>query len=464
MKTKNSRTKFNFKSFLIKCFETLNPGEPFIDNWHIDAMISALEEIEKGKIKRLIINIPPRHLKSQLISVAWAAWLMGRNPTTRIIASSYNQALSEKHSIDCRNIIKTSWYKKRFPKLVLSKDQNKKNKFSTTKNGFRLATSTMGTLTGEGGDILIVDDPHNPAKIFSKTYLERCLSWFDQVLCSRLNNKSKGAIVVIMQRLHTKDLTGHLQNKKLAKWTRLCLPAIFERKATIEIGKFKKIIQQDELLNPLREDSKTLALTKDELGSFAFSSQYLQKPTTTKGVMIKKDWITKYLTIPDEHYQCIQSWDTAIKISDNSDYSVGTSWIATKEGYYLVDLIRERFEFPELRRAVINFAKTHNPSAILIEDKSSGQSLIQDLRKTTLPIIGVHPRFNKETRLAAITPIFESKRVFIPDKPWTDDFIAELISFPYSSFDDQVDSTSQFFDYISRRRLLKTPFSSVSYP
>lgn len=178
-------------SFIQKCFATVNPSTEYQFNWHISLIAEHLIACEKREIKRLIINIPPRHLKSLIVNVAWPAWLLGQNPANRFISASYSQALATKHSLDSRLIINSDWYKENFPKTKLTSDQNQKEKFVTTKRGFRLATSVGGTLTGEGGDFLILDDPHNPANINSRTIREGTINWYEQVFSSRLDDKKR---------------------------------------------------------------------------------------------------------------------------------------------------------------------------------------------------------------------------------------------------------------------------------
>ena len=200
----------HFPSFVVKTFFTVSPGTKYLHNWHIDAIAEKLKQVMDGTITRLIINMPPRYLKSICVSVACPAWLLGKDPSKRIMVASYSQALSNKHSLDCRLLMNSQSYQDLFPWTRIAKGENQKSKFVTTKRGFRFATSTGGTATGEGGDILIVDDPQNPTKINSKSYRKNTIEWFEQTFISRLNNKKTGAIIIVMQRFHEEDLCGHL--------------------------------------------------------------------------------------------------------------------------------------------------------------------------------------------------------------------------------------------------------------
>ena len=194
---KNEILKNDLSAFIYKSFNTINQGVKYKHNWHIDLIAEYLQEIEKGKIKRLIINMPPRSLKSVCISVAFPAWLLGKKPNSRIIVASYSEKLSLKHSTDCRLIVSSKWFQELFPEFQLNQSQNEKYKFATTQNGYRFATSVGGSLTGEGGDILIVDDPHNPQQVMSEKYRLKTLEWFSNTFVSRLNDKKNGIIIIV---------------------------------------------------------------------------------------------------------------------------------------------------------------------------------------------------------------------------------------------------------------------------
>ena len=441
----------DLSSFIQKSFQTANPGIKYLHNWHIDLIAEYLVACEKGEINRLIINIPPRMMKSLSVSVAWPAWLLGHNPSRRIIAASYSNGLSIKHSQDCRLIITSDWYKRLFPWMEITADQNEKSKFVTTHRGMRLATSVGGTLTGEGGNFLIVDDPHNPVDIHSETIRKSTLDWFGQTFASRLDDKKRGVFVVVMQRLHQNDLSGFLLST--GGWEHLSIPAVAEKKIIIKFGKFNKIREQNELLHEEREGDQQIKAAKKELGSFAFAAQYQQNPVPASGGMIKPEWIKHYNAKPANLERITQSWDTAIKSSAGSDYSVCTTWGETENSFYLLDLVKLRAEFPELKRNVILAAEKWSPATILIEDKASGQSLLQDLRRETkLPLIAIMPHKDKVTRMAAVSSLIEAGRVSFPSRAaWLADLETELFQFPASPHDDQVDSISQYLNWTKNR-------------
>lgn len=439
-------------SFIAKTFFTVSPGTKYHYNWHINLIADKLRQIEQGQIKRLIINIPPRYLKSICVSVAWPAWLMGHNPSCKIMTASYSQSLSNKHSQDCRFLMSSPWYQGLFPKTIIQRGENKKEKFVTTQRGFRFATSTGGTATGEGGDYLIIDDPQNPNKINSKKYLHSTIEWFEQTFASRLNNKKTGAIVLVMQRLHEEDLAGYLLKNHHTQWESLKIPAIFEEKTI-----YSNIIKEaNSLLHPEREGIEELNNLRKELGEYNFAAQYQQNPIPTKGAMIEKKWL-QYFSLGEktEFTQIIQSWDTAIKAKDENDYSVGITIGINDKGFYILDVMRIKAEFPELAVSLQNFANKWNPHSILIEDKASGQSLIQTLKSSIkIPIIPIKPKFDKITRFAANTPLFEAGKIFIEHSAnWKIALEQELLAFPKSTNDDQVDSLSQALNYLQQRKL-----------
>lgn len=445
-----SLLKRYFKAFLIKSFNTVCPTVPYLDNWHIDLIIKNLEQIEGNKIKRLLINLPPRSLKSIIISVAWPAWLLGRDPSKKIIVASYSQKLSEKLSHDCRIILNSRWYKKLFPSTKIAKGANEKFKFMTEQQGFRFATSVGGTLTGEGADIIIVDDPHTPLQALSTAERERTLNWYDQTLATRLNDKKRGTIVVVMQRLHKDDLSGHLLGKQT--WLQLKIPAIADIDEEWIIEDFHYNRKTGEFLHPNREGSEEIEIAKIELGSYAFNAQYQQNPVSNNNSLISREWIQRYNTAL-EFATIYQSWDCAVKDGELNDYSVCTTWGVSSNQYYLIDVFRKKINYPDLKISVLAQAEKFAANTILIEDKASGQPLIQELSTTLgIPIIPITPKYEKFTRFINTLTLFESRRVFLPTHaPWLSTYELELFSFPETKHDDQIDSTTQFFNWIVKK-------------
>lgn len=427
---------------------------------HINLIADRLEAAMKGKVLRLIFNLPPRSMKSICISVAWPAWILGNDPSAKIIVASYSQLLSEKHSADTRYIIQSEWYKELFPNVKIIKDQNTKHKFVTTSFGYRFATSICGTITGEGGKYIIVDDPITPMQSDSETYMKRVANWFDQSLITRLDDKKRGVVVLVMQRLHVKDLSGHLISKKGNKWHVVSLPMIAERNerfySSVNHWKYVKKERKrnlifkrkiGELLYPTRESFKQVEMIKLDMGSAAFLAQYQQNPLPSGSNFLNMEWFLRYTNIPDEREVLAQSWDTAG--SSCGSFSVCTTWLSVRNNYYLMDVIRIKGEYPVLKETFLNASNHWKPDVILIENKSSGQQLIQEFRDNIpYPIIHINVSSDKLSRFKRIVPVIEARRVFLPlDRSWLGEFEKEIVYFPFGKHSDQVDSMTQFLTW-----------------
>jgi predicted phage terminase large subunit-like protein len=451
----------DFYAFVQKTFETVVPGAAFSQNWSTEAVSHALEKVVSGETTRLIINIPPRSLKSISASVALPAFLLGHDPTKKIISVCYSDDLAKKFANDCRAVMRDPWYQRLFPRTRIDKAKDTETEVRTTKRGYRLATSVGGTLTGRGGDIVIIDDPIKPQDAQSKSIREKTVQWYENTLLSRLDDKVRGAIVLVMQRLHMDDPTGYLLEKK-AGFELLCLPAIAETREIIELGQGRFHVREiDDVLDPVREPRPALEQLKAAMTPLVFSAQYQQRPIPLEGNLIKREWIKFYTgNVPSQEAEYfVTSWDTAMKSSELSDYSVATVWQVQDRGQriYLVDLVRGRFEFPDLVRAAISLHKKwrfdiKHQHRLIIEDKGSGTSLIQALKGAgirpyphDMKVVG-----DKIMRLEAQTSLFAGGVVHFPkDAPWRDELLAELLAFPGVRNDDQVDSVSQALNFIS---------------
>jgi|HubBroStandDraft_6_1064221.scaffolds.fasta_scaffold118897_2 predicted phage terminase large subunit-like protein len=445
-------------SFVRKVFGTVSPGVPFLPNWHIEAMCHELARVVSGETKRLIITIPPRHLKSICASVALPAWVLGHDPTRRIICVSYAQDLAIKHGNDCRVVMTSDWYQRLFRGTKIDDAKNTETEVMTTKRGSRLSTSVGGTLTGRGGNMIIIDDPLKPADGMSDTARERHIEWYSTTLISRLDNKEQDAIIVVMQRLHEGDLVGHLLHER--GWKHLSLPAIAETEQQIEIGPRQFHMRQiGDLLHPARESRDVLENIKRGMGSAIFSAQYQQEPVPPGGNMIDWNWFGFYEHNDYRKFEeIIISWDTAMKATEISDFSVGTAWGVFGGYYYLLDLIRVRLDYPALRRKIVElyFQYLHSQyprPTLLIEDAGSGTSLIQDLKEQNIRAIAIKPESDKVVRMSAQSAKIESRQVFLlRHANWLEDLRTEMLAFPYGAHDDQVDSISQALYWMSRPR------------
>lgn len=445
----------SFHSFIKLHWHIVEPKQPFVDGWHIGAICEHLEAVTRGEIRDLIISVPPRHMKSIAVSVMWTPWVWLRDPSKRWIFSSYAGALSIRDSIKCRRIIESPIYRDTFDiGWGLSDDQNQKTRFSNSKTGYRIATSVGGTGTGEGGDFIVVDDPMKATDAESELLRQNVVDWWDNEMSTRGNNPETYSKVIIMQRLHQNDLAGHCI--KQGGYEVLRLPAEFDEKPSItSIGWSDPRKEKGELLWPERFTKETLDKLKKPLGSRGTASQLQQDPRASEDGLFKRKWWKFYRELPakGQWKRVVQFWDTASKPGISNDYSVGATWIETAAGFYLVDLIREKFEYPQLKQSIKNYAAKWQVTAIQIEDKGSGISLIQDLRQeTTLPILAYDPgQKDKQVRAAAATPSVEAGNCYLPEGAvWVEDFIREHESFPDGDNDDQVDTTSQMVEHFSR--------------
>src|SRR5947208_10775282 len=341
--------------FAERCFYDLNPQAAFLTNWHIEVIAAKLAAVRAGKIRRLIINLPPRHLKSLMASVAFPAWCLGLDPSAQILCVSYAQDLADKLARDCRSIMMSPWYRHIFS-TRLAPHRQAVQEFITTRQGYRLATSTGGVLTGRGADIILIDDPLKPEEALSDAQRKAANEWYDHTLYSRLNDKRHGAIVIIMQRLHEDDLVGHVLAQE--GWEILSFPAIAEADEVHRIETiwgeqcFRR--RQGQALQPDREPLETLDRIRRTIGEYNFAGQYQQSPAPLGGGLVKAEWFKRYSERdrPERFDRIVQSWDTANKATELSDFSVCTTWGVRGKDLFLLAVFRRRLEYPAVKRAV----------------------------------------------------------------------------------------------------------------
>ena len=449
-------SRYDFHTFMHRAFLELNPRTPLSHNWHNELIAAKLEACLRGEINRLIINVPPRSLKSHSATVAFPAYVLGHRPSTQIICASYGQDLSNKHSMDCRALMASEWYRSLFP-TRLSPQKQSVQEFVTTQNGFRLATSVGGVLTGRGADLIIIDDPLKPDEALSETQRNAVNEWFDHTLCSRLNDKRNGRMIIIMQRLHEDDLVGHVLEQE--DWDVVRLPAIAEENEThvIESPYRTRTVCRPigGALHPAREPLTVLQQLRHTIGEYNFAGQYQQQPAPLGGGMVKAEWFKSYVPgeQPSKFDIVFQSWDTANKSTELSDFSVCSTWGRKNKKFYLLDVLRRRMDYPDLKRAVRQQAERFRPANVLIEDKASGTQLIQELiRDGVYGVTRYEPTMDKVMRLHSITSIIENGFVYLPtESDWLAAYAHELTTFPSGKHDDQADSTSQAFDWLKQR-------------
>lgn len=436
-------------SFIAKCFATVEPGRAFQPNWHIRHIGWQLRRVATGELRRLAIAIPPRHLKSICVTIAYTAWAMGHDPRLKVITVSYADELAQLHATAFRSIVESTWYQELFPAFRISRARQ--SEIRTSEHGFRYAGSVGGSILGRGADLIVVDDPIKAQAALSATERRKVKEFYDNTLYTRLNDKGRGAIILVMQRLHQDDLFGHVLTQE--PWEVARIPAIETADGSYRLGPLPGEVYRrhaGELIDPRREDQAVLEQLRRTLGSMNFAAQYQQDPVPPDGNAIRREWLRYYDTAPRLDLVMV-SWDTASTLGEASDYSVGTVWGLKGSEIYLLDVIRGRFEVPQLRRQIEATTQRYAAHAVLIEETDIGRAIAQEMRLTgaVRPILW-QPRFDKEARLLAQAPKFEAGQVLLPrDAPWLAEYVSELLAFPNGAHDDQVDSTSQALHWLS---------------
>jgi predicted phage terminase large subunit-like protein len=434
-------------AFIHRSFLELNPQTPFHPGWYIEVIAAKLDEVRRGHCKRLIVNVPPRHLKSHAISIAFPAWVLGHEPSKKILSVTYGQDLSDNLARESRKLMMSDFYQGLFD-TRLSKGREAVADYETTAGGYRLSTSMRGALTGRGADIIIVDDPLKADDALSEPLRRSVNEWCDNTLRSRLNSLEMGAIIIVMQRLHADDLVAHVQEHE--SWDVLSFPAIAEQNETYTLSTpyGDRHIQRKErdILHPALLSPATLAAQRHAMSDYNFTAQYQQNPQPPSGLIVKREWLKFYgpNEKPERFDQIVQSWDTANKDTELANFSVCTTWGIKDQHAFLLDVYRHKLDFPELKRAVRDLAKLHRATIVLVEDKASGTSLIQELRAENFSIIQAAPAIDgdKIMRLRSQTAKIEGGFACFPKEAhWLESYLLELVSFPNSKNDDQVDST-----------------------
>lgn len=458
------------KDFIEQAWKVVEPSNLYIPGWHIDAIADHLEAVSKKQISKLIINIPPRHMKSLLVAVFWPAWEWIHSPQSRFLFTSYAEKLSLRDSRKCRNIVKSNWYQGNWAdRYCLVGDQDAKQRYDTDKTGYRIATSVGGVATGEGGDYVVCDDAHSALEALSDTKRETVLEWWDQTMPTREDTPGESAKIIIMQRLHEKDLSGHLLAKNIG-YEHLCLPAEYEgvNRCSTSLNFTDPRTEPNEPLHPNRYGRGELEDLKKGLKSYTIAGQLQQRPTPLKGGLMELGWFGRYKLIPGPSQQMLvaQVWDTAQKEKESiHDPWVCGTWYVCYDGYYLAEVFRKWMNYPDGKKAVVNMALKYNPDIILIEDKVTGTALLQELPLEQIPsegngsfklfpysLLGILPDINKQARMERESCAVLAGKVKLPGTaPWLTDFELEVTAFPNSEYKDQVDMLSMFLRYMRKR-------------
>jgi len=456
----------NLSVFFQRAWREIEPSD-YAHNWHIDCIAAHLEAVERGEIKRLIINVPPRTGKTLLVNTIFTAWLLGRNAGCRVIGVSYAHRLTEKIAYQTRLLMETQWYRDIFPDTVLDQSQQQKTNFTTTKGGGRFSTSVGGTLTGAGGDYIILDDPQNPEEALSDVKRIGSNEWVDQAVFSRLNNPKEGRIVVIMQRLHSDDVTGHLLEK--GGWHLLKLPAVTDKPIEIKLG--NKSWSYDKYLHESRFDDEVLTSLRGSMNDYAFVGQYLQEPVPIGGGEFKSDHVNYYTvqTFDATRGNIYITVDPATAKKKSSDYTAMAVWcLMPDQNYYLIDGVRERLNPTERVNKLFELhrkwlMKTKKPAKVGWEAYGmlSDVHYIQNKQREEnyrFPVIEIKSRQQKEDRIRRLIAPMQQGQVWIPnDVMYKDDnglprnFFSDIVEkefllFPYAAHDDFLDAMSMIFD------------------
>ena len=413
----------------------------FISGYHHQKIAEKFQLIKDKKLKRLIVNMPPRHTKSEFASYLLPAWIMGHAPKTKIIQATHTGELAFRFGRKVRNLMDHEDYKRVFKDVELSADSKAAGRWETNKGGEYFATGVGGAITGRGADLLIIDDPHSEQDALSETAFDNAYEWYTSGPRQRL--QPGGIIVIVMTRWSTKDLTGRLvgsqKEVKADQWDLIEFPAIFPKTGNPIWPEYWK---KDELLS-----------VKASLNEQKWQAQWQQQPTSEEGSIIKREWWMKWESDdpPNNIQHVIQSYDTAYSKKETADYSAITTWgVFTSEAdgkvyLILLDAVRGRWEFPELKRKALEKYREFEPETVIVEAKASGLPLTHELRQIGIPVTNFTPSKgnDKHVRVNAVAPVFEAGQIWVPDKRWAQEVIEECAAFPFGDNDDYVDSTTQ---------------------
>lgn len=456
----------NLEDFVRGAWHVLEPNTKLDWSWHLSLICEHLKLIRDNKFREvfgenvegLIVNVPPRTMKSLLITVFFPAWVWATQPGRRFMSVSYSEKLSTQHSVYRRNVIDSPWYQNNWKdKFRFAKDQNLKTHYENTQKGQMFSTAMHATATGMGGDILIFDDPLNPDQSLSEVERESVNVRFDNTFRTRINDFRVGMKIVVMQRLHETDLTGYILGKEKDRWVHLKLAATAEKdeKWDFPITGAVKERRFGELLWPDRMPKAFLDGQTVGLGTWTYAGQYQQNPAPLEGGLIKRSWVKFYQELPASFEILVQSWDCTFKDSAESDFVAGQVWARSAGRYYMLPYrVNARMDFGPTLKAVEAMCKdVPGANAILIEDKANGSAIISELRQRVPGVLAVEPYGGKLSRAQGMAPSWESGSVLLPDPeifdvPWIEDYLHNICTFPKAAHDDDVDATSQAINWM----------------
>jgi predicted phage terminase large subunit-like protein len=450
-------------------FEIIN-GFPMKPAPYLDAIAHQLERMARGENRKLINSMPPRHGKSELCSVSFVAWMLGHAPAAKFMLCSYGLNLSQANLKNVRKILEDPRYQTIFPGTRIDPRERRRNAFATTASGGVMAVSTGGSVTGFGTHFLIIDDLHKADEALTPVGRDTAIQFYQNTLVSRFNDPAHGRTIVVGQRLHEEDIVGHLLQNG-SDWHHICLPAIAERDEIIPLSRGQVWLRRiGDVLHPAHMPTSELEERRRESGPRIFGAQYQQNPCVADGSMIRLGWFGRFEEQPPRSFfhRIVQSWDLAYTTGPKSDFSVGMTWGYRAGKWYLLDLIRARMEYPDVKARVQAWHRQWKADALVIEGSSIGVALHHELRQENLPGIlrAPTPRGSKIERLAACTARLATGNYLLPaSAPWLQDFEAELVAFPEGGYDDQVDAFSQFMEFaFDNDRWIKQTYDSTGRP
>jgi predicted phage terminase large subunit-like protein len=458
----NEATRRDLYTHVQRAFAELNPGRRFHHGRHLEYVCAEVAALCTGDTRRLVLNMPPRNLKSIIVSVAFATWILGKDPTKRILIVSYGQDLAQNFARDCLRVMTAGWYRETYRKTRIDRDSGRMDDFRTTQNGGIKVESILGGVTGFGADYIIIDDPMKPNDARTDVSRTKVNETLQNTVLSRQDGVGSARVILVMQRIHEDDPTGYLMARQ--PWRQVRLRAVAEedeRHAYVDGFGRRRVFRRraGEALNPSYESLEKLEEQRQIVGEYVWASQYQMRPAPREGGIFKPDWFRRLplAQFPTTYDHVVQSWDTGSKEGVTNDFSVCVTFGVWNGMRYILDVFRAKLEFTELVDAVMIQREKYRPNAIVIEEKGAGQelrSVLRDLR--VWEAVWTLPTVSKVVRAEGQTRVIAGGGVVIPsDAEWIDEFLHELAVFPMGRHDDQVDALSQGLQYI--RELIHDP-------
>lgn len=499
-----TRLAGDLRAFVKASWHTIVPNVPYVHGWHIDTICDHLEAVSAGEIRRLQVWIPPGTSKSTTVSIAWPVWEWLHRPELRYLTASYDLDLATRFAVRSRDLIRSSWFRARWPQVELKRDEDLKRSYANTQGGSRLATSPTASATGQHADRILIDDPLDANDVVSEAALEQVREWYDGTISTRFADPKTGVEVIIQQRLAERDLPGHTMAQSPDGWTILCLPERYERqhpfvypdKRVLPSG---RVLQGDvrvddgELLCPERIGEEEHALRVLKLAAFRAAGQLQQRPAAREGAILKRSGWKFYpprwreddqLVHLPKFTAVVQSWDTTFKDKTTSDYVVGTVWGQVGADLYLLRKVKDRMSLSLTKSAMREVTSWADerwprlPHRILIEKSANGVEIIEELKRELRGIVPVTASASKVARAEAAEPALEAGNIYLPGQGEPDSpsgyneavtpadaqgLIEECAAFPLGEHDDEVDSFTQAVNW-TRQHQHRPARSSVPRP